>query len=468
MPRGCFSLTDVQKMYLLGEARERNVDDHPDASSLTGVPCHVYLEFSAQHLDVERLRRTWRAVLGAHPALTATYHASGYGEIPDEPYSLEIPVIDLASWDERRREEELRAIRSMLQGRSLQHEKGQNAALSLVRVDGLNLRLIFDLNLVSCDVRGFCHVLLELHEIYAGRLHPDAIDDPLPSVRALADTADAGGPGVSAASADYWRGRIASMSTGAPDALDVLLAPRPDVLRDARYRGLNTLVTGQAASGLERRARELGVEVSYFFLAVAGSVICEAACQEGVLVMLPVFDAPFDGVHDPVGDFTELLPVEAMAGTSDVDACAVRAQRDVNEARRHAHGSSKTIQDQLAARRMRPAFVFSCVPGQITVGDGSLRELGQLSYLCSQTPQVALDIQVYVIESGHLVQWVFPEGYFEEGDLVSYFQEFHLTCESYGKEKGQPWETSENRHWRSTLPNYLPRSSASRTTSTGT
>src|SRR5437899_2595190 len=77
-----FPLTDVQRAYWVGRGA---------GLELSGVSCHMYLEFDVEHLDVARFARAFRRLVERHEMLRAIVRRDGTQQILQRvpPFAIE-------------------------------------------------------------------------------------------------------------------------------------------------------------------------------------------------------------------------------------------------------------------------------------------------------------------------------------------------------------------------------------------
>ena len=423
-----FPLTPVQMMYLIG-TRERSSPDagYQGPASLLGVPCHAYVEFRAQHIDHGRLQEAWQSLLSLHPMLRASYSPDGYGSFHEEPYSDRIPMFDLSLLAEDRKVMELAAIRDRLESRTSRYERGQNLGLVLIVLDDLNAIVAFDLNLISVDVRSFHTVLRELHDLYAGTIEMDKLKDlPEEGYLELLSTRSAPARQEDVA---YWRGYIQTIGTSAPDVDGELYSIDGEVLGQRRFRSLDFLLDDRDATSLRSRAATLHVSPYALMLFLVSRELCSWGGMQDVAALVPTFEVP---VHPEatsiIGDFTDLGVVGIPLEGGPLEALR-KVDLDLRQACPHSPRCTQVVLEELAARSIQPLFVFSAIPDEQLIGSPRFPALGYLSHYRSQTPQVALDVQVNEMGGGYLLHWVVPEGLFDPYDLEDHFKSFCQACQ---------------------------------------
>ncbi len=424
-----FPLSDVQMMYLMGMRARPNAHGYESPADLTGVPCHAYYELCAPFVDADKLQRAWEAVIAAHPMLRAAYSPEGLGAFLARPYSDRVPVIDLSAYDAERASQELLSIRSLLGQRVTHHEDGQVAGLALVVLDALNVRVLFDASLVACDVRSLYRILCEVHDVYAGMRAPDELAD-LDEDALVALLRSRAAPPAESDTA-FWHARIQKIPLSGFNLQCLAFFIDEETLAQRRYRSLDAVLHANEARSLLTRSKELGTTPYAAILSCVSHALCDLLELERLVALVPFFSTPgTNEAPDVVGDFTDIGVVEL--DDKEPTLLVHEANEELRRAQAHAARCTRIVLAELAIRRIVPHIVFTTVPGVRIVGAGDLTALGHLSYSRSQTPQVALDVQVEDFGEGFLVHWVYPEGLFDQFSLEECFERFFDSCIEFG------------------------------------
>lgn len=415
-----FTLSPLQMMYIAGSRDDVQVDEScVDVSNIIGVPCHVYMEFDSSIIDSNDLANAWRKVLRTHPALTAAYDPDGYGKFLDTPYSDSLVLIDLRRLGRERRADELLKIREKLLCRRTLFEKGQNTGLLLVRIDGLNCRIIFDLNLIACDVASYHQILCELHDAYSSNKTSSLLQEGIvvDEKRAIIDR------GFQADDSDeqFWMERIQSIASWSEckDSRSFYCVDG-DLLARKSYESLDFIVDIKAANFLRCKASALGINPYSIILSEACRELGKWRSTDRISVCVPFFH----GIEEKlIGDFTDLTVVSIKL-VEKVEENALSAHEALEDAGKHSIFCTRVVQREMARVGMSSDIVFTMAPGVELIGSPSRPALGHLSFYCSQTPQVGLDIQVSEIGEEFVIHWVVPQGLFDEYDLREHFDNF--------------------------------------------
>ncbi|MFD9355172.1 condensation domain-containing protein [Streptomyces sp. NPDC060031] len=409
-----FALTPVQRAYWIGRRTEM---------ALGGVGCHAYLEFDGVGVEPERLDAAVREVLARHGMLRARFLEDGRQQILARSPWAGLTVHDVASAGLDEAGRHLAEVRSRLSHRVFDVAAGEVLDVQLSLLPGGRTRIHFGIDLLVADVASIELVLADLATAYrdpARLAPPPAYGFP----QYLEDHREwCGAPGSAgsplAVAREFWRERIPGMPLAGP-SLPLAVAPQ-DVGQPAFSRRSFTLAP-RAWERITSRAREFGLTPA-MVLATAYAEVLGAWSESGhFLLNLPLFDRqPLDAeVAGLVADFTSLvlLSVDVRRPAAFAER-ALDLQRQLQENASHAQYSTLSVLQDLrragGGKRAGAPVVFACNLGSAFVPPEVGEQLGEWSWMISQTPQVWLDHQVYRTDAGVVLAWdavdeLFPEG----------------------------------------------------------
>ncbi|MGI5286414.1 amino acid adenylation domain-containing protein [Nonomuraea polychroma] len=411
-----FALTPVQHAYWIGR-REGQV--------LGNVGCHAYIEFDGHSVAPERLERAVRALVRRHPQLRTRFLDDGTQQAlhADDPAVWSrLTVHDLTSLDPAQAESRLLELRETLSHRLLDAARGEVFDVRLSLLPGGATRLHFEMDLLVADVLSLRMVLTELATLYAD---PNASLPPIDySFQRYLAEQDVLRAEARARDRAYWQERLADL----PGGPQLPLAVSPESVTTPRFVRRSHRLSAEEWERLERRAREHGLTPSTLLAAAYAEVLAAWSATPRFLLNLPLFDR--HDLHPSVGhlvaDFTSLVLLEVDA--SDALPFAELARRI--QARLHAdlahtdYSGVEVLRDLARAHPgsppTAPVVFASNLDGEL-VDPAFRRQLGELGWMISQTPQVWLDYQM-VLHDGHLVIcWDAVEELFPAGVLDAMF-----------------------------------------------
>ncbi|GAA4909223.1 hypothetical protein GCM10023237_31340 [Streptomyces coeruleoprunus] len=406
-----FDLTPVQRAYWIGRQ---------EGMALGGVGCHAYLELDGTDIEPDRLERAVRRVLERHEMLRARFTDEGRQLIQDKSPWPGLTVHDLT-------DTEAEALRSRLSHRVLDVAAGEVFDVQLSRLPEGRTRVHVNIDLLVADVASIELVLTDLARAYRD-------PEELPAAPAYgfaqylqdyrAWCGDPGTPGSPAAVArDFWRAKLPELPSPGPK---LPLAVPPTTVTAPRFSRRTVEIDPTTWDRITQRAREHAVTPATVLATAYAEVLGAWSEEPRFLLNVPLFDRqPLDpAVGELVADFTNLvlLAVDLTEPLPFADrARTVQSQLQQNAS--HAQYSTlNVLQDLRRAHRDRRAgapVVFACNLNSAFVPDVAREELGEWTWMLSQTPQVWLDHQVYKVDGALVLAWdavdeLFPEGLLTE------------------------------------------------------
>lgn len=375
LDNGCVSmkgLTKTQEVYLVGRNKKENLGD---------VPCHVYMEFDGAGISLEKLQNAWSKVFIKHPVMNTKISSDGTLEIMDKAFSERILYFDFSEKSSDYIFDELKKIRGSFSHRKMRIEYGQTVGLILVKLPQNKNKLIFDLDLLMCDVYGFQVILNDLAAEYGNDL----------------------------------------ITAETPES-EIISYPKfpfknnPKTLYGCEYTSLTYEVDSDVYKEFEKKSLNCGFGKREILLALFGKAISETVSEDCFSINVPVFN--IEKRMGVVGDYTDLIFIRqywkknAEMKNKFAD---VRAQLDGIQAGRLTN---------LKPNTESPAVVFSYIENQKLLSSVFEHTLGSLTYMISQTPEVALDCQIFETNKGLRIDWVYPVELFDENVLSVIFKRF--------------------------------------------
>ncbi|MGW1177330.1 condensation domain-containing protein [Kitasatospora sp. NPDC002543] len=413
-PGAAFDLTPVQRAYWIGRG---------DEMTLGGVGCHAYLEFDGGAVRPDRLETAVRRLLARHEMLRARFLDDGRQQILDRSPWPGLTVHDFRAAEEARVEQGLAEVRSGLSHRRLDVAAGEVFDLRLSLLPGERSRLHANIDLLVADVASIEVLLTDLAKAYRDPDRPApapgyGFAQYLEDYRAWSGTpATAGSP--AAESRAHWAGLIPELPTSGPR---LPLAKQPEELAATRFSRRAFDLGAQEWERITGRARAHGLTPAMVLATAYTEVLGAWSAERNFLLNVPLFDRQplHPAVGELVADFTNLVLLNVDLRRPAPFAERVRGlQRQVQQNASHAQYSTLNVLRDLrrahGGRRVGAPVVFACNLGSDFVGPEFRTELGELTWMLSQTPQVWLDHQVYRTEDSVRLAWdavdeLFPAG----------------------------------------------------------
>ncbi|MCR4761212.1 MAG: hypothetical protein K5705_13270 [Oscillospiraceae bacterium] len=355
-------LTAVQEAYLIGREKQ---------SHLGGTACHVYLEFDGAEIDCGILQEAWSDVVQHEPAMRQRIRNDGTAELADTPLTDRVLYFDFSGKTADFAEAETEKIRQSFSHRKMRAEEGHLCGLMLVQMPDRRAKLIFDLDLLMCDVYGFQVVLDRLAQAYAAR----TLTYPNPSY-----------------------------------------LHNPAEMSGCRYKALTAEISAPELRRIREKSLQDGTGIFAALLTLFGEAVSRMSEQKHFVLNVPLFR-----IADRAGkvtDATELLFVPLFYDTgADIRTLMHNTQRQLTALQNGEQMNSKPSGDL-------PAFVFSYTENVPLVPVMFESLLGGVSYMISQTPDVAVDCQIFETIHGLRADWVYPDGLFDEAVLRDQFAHY--------------------------------------------
>lgn len=419
-----FELTPVQRAYWIGRG---------DEMALGGVGCHAYLEFDGSAIDPDRLEAAVRAVLARHQMLRARFLEDGRQQILERSPWAALTIHNFGAADAAAAEQGLEAVRAGLSHRRLDVAVGEVFDVQLTLLPADRARIHVNIDLLVADVASIEVLLADLAKAYRspGQLPPAigyGFAQYLHDYRAWSGSSDvAGSP--AAVARDYWKDRLPELPTSGPR---LPLAARPEELIRPRFSRRSFVLGAEEWRRITEHARVQGLTLAMVLATAYAEVLGAWSEDPNFLLNVPLFDRqPLDpAVADMVADFTNLVLVHVDLRQPIPFSERVRGlQRQLQQSASHAQYSTLNVLRDLrranGGKRVGAPVVFACNLGSDFVGPEFRAELGELTWMLSQTPQVWLDHQVYRTDDSVLLAWdavdeLFPAGLLD--DMLNAYQ----------------------------------------------
>ncbi len=405
-----FALTDVQQAYLLGRS---------GYGELSGVGVHGYVEIDCLDLDVTRLEEAWRRLIERHDMLRAVILPDGRQCVRpfEEAPRFDIPCDDWRGVEPREIDIRTAQIREEMSHEVRPADSGYLFDFRSARIDDRTTRLFLSVDLLNLDLGSLVILVREWRLLYE---QPEARLPPLPIgyrdyARALEDEGKSR-QGLSAL--EFWRARLSTL----PPKPELAHRIAANALRKPRFVRRMLRTSRQKFAQFENRARGHGLTPSSALLAAYAEVLALYGRDTALTINVTLFNRrPFHpAVHDLVGDFTSMMPVDFDAEIGGFVLRAKAMQVRLWEGMEKSAVSGVRIRREFRRQRgLRGeadlSVVFTSALGIAPQGDG-LASFGHVRFAVSQTPQVELDYQVVpepdgsVLHNWDAVEELFPEG----------------------------------------------------------
>ncbi len=391
------------------------------AAASDGVVAHLYSEFDGPLVDVETLKASVQALYQRHPMLRLAVAADGAARIApvDERHGLNLS--DLRHLKGSGLTLELDRIRTKKTHQRLSLETGHGVEFHLSMLPGEKQRLHVDMDMIPADPSCFGIVMDDLARIYAngGR---DQLP-PLPNYVAFGRKT-ATRPEHFRTDRAWWATRFDAL----PPAPEL---PRPTgATKTPRSSRLSKWISAKDRTALQSVANFGGVTLSSLMSALFAASLARSLNTDQLCLNLPRFHRPADAAG-LVGDFSDLGLLGARIHADDsLKSLALRCWVEIQKQLSHTGYPGPALFRDLSrhrgtVQRMPVVFTAGLATGDTPIlSDAVAATFGDLVWVISQGPQVALDVQVARIQDRILVNWDIREDMVDQSWMTQVFDTF--------------------------------------------
>ena len=418
-----FPLNEMQQAYWIG----RN-------SFFEGgnVAIHVYTEIESTDLDLERFNLAWQKLVERHDMLRAIVHSDGQQQILEQVPPYQIQLLDLRGQDSDTIASKLEAIRARLSHQVLPIDQFPLFEICATQLDDHHFRLHISVDGLCVDGLSAQVLLQDLVKFYQ---KPNIT---LPSLElsfrdyVLAEIAFQNSPTFQR-SLDYWQKRLPTL----PPAPDLPLAKAPGSLTQPQFKCWDTKLEPEIWQRLKLRTAKAGLTPTGILLAAYAEVLALWSKSPRFTINVPRFNRlPLHPqVNDIIGEFASFTLLEVdNSGQESFEVRARRLQEQLWKDLEHQYVSGVRVLRELSKVQGRTSggiapVVFTTTPQSVGSHLDSSRaslfkELGEVVYTISQTPQVWLDCQYMEAEDSLFLNWDGVEDLFPAGLVDDMFDAF--------------------------------------------
>lgn len=420
-----FPLTDVQYAYRIGREDDQN---------LGGVGCHAYLEFDGENVDIVKLENAWNILQYHHPMLRARFLEDGTQEIMERPYNEKLKILDFTGLDKREIQKNLCEVREQISYRKLQIEKGEVAGICVSVLPDNRTRIHLDVDLLIADVQSLQILLRDLLLAYDNKTlsvfskdwsFADYLERQEKEEREERKLAK-----------EYWKNRLSNF----PGAPELPLSKRPEDIEKTKFVRRMIHLEKSEWNILQQRACTYKTTPAMLLLTAYAVVLERWSSNKRFLINIPFFNRKTEnkGLEDVIADFTTLLLLEVNCEENpSFLELLERIQKQIHQDMKYTMYSGVQVQRDFAQlhgnRKSIAPVVFACNLGAPLVSSKFEKQLGEFSYMISQTPQVWLDFQTYENEKGLMLAWDTVDELFPEQMIENMLESFEYLLKTLVK-----------------------------------
>lgn len=405
-----FPLTENQEAYWLGRGGEQD-------SGSVGI--HIFFELHVRDFDAERFRTAWAAVVRRHDMLRAVVLPDGRQVVLEDTPDPEIRQHVFQLGEEQEWEARQEAARVSLSQKCYDLGAWPQFGFETFRRGGDAL-VLGSLDCWALDGRSLQIIFHDLAALYRGEplgQAPEiAFRDYVLHLKTLRATPQY------EESWTYWKHRIGTL----PPAPRLPLAARSGSAAP-RFRRMSAALSPARWKALQAQARTRELTVASLLLACYAETLAKWSEHKRFTINVPRWNRlpVHPRINDVAGEFASFSLMEVDRREPVGFASHARTlQRQVWEDLRHGHVSGVAVLRQWrkelgAGPEALVPYVFTSEPEADGPHAGSwvsaLEALGQVRRSLTQTPQVWIDSQYAVVDSGLRLFWDVEESMFPVG-----------------------------------------------------
>ncbi|MEF1253479.1 non-ribosomal peptide synthetase [Vibrio sp. M260112] len=408
-----FAMTDMQQAYWLGRSRQLDGGD---------VAMHLYLEFQSASYDIERLEWALNTVIARHDMLHAVVLDSENQQVLSSFPQVNIELFDFNSVPER-----LDTLRQELAHRKSDLTQWPQNHVVVTTLADRDYRLHLSLDLWCIDGRSYQILLKEFASLYQHG-STEGLRKSTLTFRDYVIYQQKQQESQAALKAKaYWEPRLDTLP-----AAPSLPMTRREPQGQGFQRFLTTLSVEQTLQ-LKGYAQQHGVTLSSVLMTLYSLVLGKWSGESAFTLNIPRFNRPsvHPDVNHVIGEFAtfSLLEVELDAKLPFSDQVK-RLQQQMMEDMEHASVSGMELLRTLTKKHGSVAnmpVVFTASPelGQEQKQfEDEIAVFGTIQHAISQTPQVDLDCQYFMLKDQLNINWDALVHKFEPGVIAAMFEEF--------------------------------------------
>ncbi|KAA1179758.1 condensation domain-containing protein [Photorhabdus heterorhabditis] len=405
-------LTTMQAAYWVGRQYEQ---------TLGGVTAHLYAEFDGTGLDLERLKIAVQYLFDIHPMLRLRVTPDGMQTIESLSSNNKLHIDDVSIYDEKGIADFLESKRKSKTHQRLNLEHGQPIDLSVTLLKDGDFRLHVDLDMIAGDAQSFRLLMEDLARFYHQPDHQ--LKNGGSTYFHYLERMQADKLLLTLRERDkkWWSTRIAQIPP-APKLPHIHSHFPKDEYCSER---LAVQLTKEEKQSLKATAKKYQITLSTLFLSLFACTVGICTQSDKFRLNVPTFQREryLSDVEQIVGDFSDLfiLSVELQRYEPMITLCRRLADQIALLLSHCTYPGVSVMRDlsRYHGNMQISPIVFTSgfgISGDNLFSENVTRAFGDMTFVISQGPQVALDVQVVPAYEGILVNWdvrldVFPEPY---------------------------------------------------------
>ncbi len=432
-----FAMTDMQQAYWLGRG------NHLDGGD---VAMHLYLEFQNESYDIERIKWALNEVIARHDMLHAVVLDSEHQQVLQDIPQVNIELLDFSGEPHR-----LEILRKELAHRKSDLTQWPQNQVVVTKLAENDYRLHLSLDLWCIDGRSYQILLKEFAFLYQHGSSDGLGSSTLTFRDYVVYQQSQRDTDTALKAKEYWKQRLETLPS----------APSLPAKRNGKETGqgferfLTTLPQDQTQQ-LKAYAQHHGVTLSSVLMTVYSLVLGKWSGDNGFTLNIPRFNRPsvHPDINQVIGEFATFSLLEVSLDTDLPFVEQVKKlQNQMMTDMEHSSVSGMELLRSLTQKHGSVAnmpVVFTASPelGQEQKQfEDEIAIFGSIKHAISQTPQVDLDCQYFMLKDELNVNWDALVHKFEHGVISAMFDEFERLLSAI---------SSNNANWNTSLKACLP------------
>lgn len=409
-----FPLTDIQFAYWIGKNGGHN---------LNNISTNCYFEVELSDINIKELEKTFNILIKKHDMMRAIIINEEQQRIlADVPY-YQIKVTDVRGFEERSIINEIAKIRNEIYSSTINYEEWPlfEVRVTKLKKDVIKLHIRFE-NIIF-DGWSMFHVLRQWQMLYSGKILP-SIDisyrDYVLALEKLKYTKEY------IVDREYWENRIERF----PEYPKLPLMNSEEKIKNVKFIRKEFYLPKDKWSIFKETCKKYGVTTTAAVITAYSEILKLWSTNKHFALNVTRFDREqlHNNINEVIGDFTTLniLEIKEKDGVNLYTKIADVQNQLLNDI---SHSLYSSIEFERKLRKKTKNYIGSVMPIVFTSGigiddDREEKWIDNLSYSISQTPQVWLDHQVFVIKGGLYLSWDYIEGLFEEDTIIKMFDDY--------------------------------------------
>ncbi|WP_339386601.1 amino acid adenylation domain-containing protein [Vibrio caribbeanicus] len=413
-----FAMTDMQQAYWLGRSSQMDGGN---------VAMHLYLEFQSDHYDIKRLEWALNTLIERHDMLHAVVLDSELQQVLSHFPKVHIELLDFTE-----SRDQLDLFREEMAHRNSDLTSWPQNKVVVTKLSENEYHLHLSLDLWCIDGRSYQILLKELAFLYQNGC-ADGLRRPTLTFRDYVNYQQQRKSQAAVKAKSYWEQRLETLPSS-----PALPMRRGEEKAQGFQRFLTTLSVEETGR-LKGYAQEYGVTLSSVLMTLYSLVLGKWSGESSFTLNIPRFNRP--NVHPDVlhviGEFAtfSLLEVNLDPKLSFINQVK-QLQHQLMKDMEHSSMSGMELLRSLTKKHgsvISMPVVFTASPelGQEQKQfEEDIAALGAIKHAISQTPQVDLDCQYFMLREQLNINWDALVHKFETNVITDMFAEFERLLKS--------------------------------------